>query len=263
MDYYEQHGHNVSQTCRHFDIGCQTFYRWWHRYDPRRLQSLEDDRRTRRPTHVRQPQTPPAVEGRILALRESYPRWGDRKLAVLLGREGWTISHATIGRVLALCPRRSRISTSHHHAAQASMATRAGWDLSKELLHLLRVVVQPDADDLPFRRQDRDLRNSLVQIRPQSLPWSWSPFSESRGRPSESQPISGWIGEANALMTSVQCVDKIGRIIHNDGEREAQGEIQCRHNSWGKVLAAIPWHSGRARRNKPATGNRQVDIRLQ
>ena len=50
---------------------------------------------------MRQPETPPAVEARIRALRERYPRWGDRKLAVLLRREGWTIAHATIGRVLA------------------------------------------------------------------------------------------------------------------------------------------------------------------
>jgi transposase InsO family protein len=100
MDYYEQHGHNVSQTCRHFDIGRETFYRWWRRYDPRRVQTLEDDRGTRRPQRVRQPQTPAPLEARIRALRETYPRWGDRKLAVLLGREGWTLSHATIGRVL-------------------------------------------------------------------------------------------------------------------------------------------------------------------
>lgn len=100
IDYYLQHGRNVSRTCRHFDIGRETFYRWWRRYDPRRLQSLEDDRRTRRPKRVRQPQTPPVVEGRIRGFRERYPRWGDRKLAVLLRREGWTVSHATIGRVL-------------------------------------------------------------------------------------------------------------------------------------------------------------------
>ena len=101
MDYYQAHGHNVAQTCRHFDISRQTFYRWWQRYDPRRPLSLEDDRRTRRPQHVRQPQTAPALEARIRALRETYPRWGDRKLTVLLQREGWTVAHATVGRVLA------------------------------------------------------------------------------------------------------------------------------------------------------------------
>ncbi len=100
IDYYHQHGRNVAQTCRHFDISRQTFYRWWQRYDPRRPQSLEDDRRTRRPQRVRQPQTPPALEARIRTLRETYPRWGDRKLAVLLRREGWHVAHATVGRVL-------------------------------------------------------------------------------------------------------------------------------------------------------------------
>lgn len=101
MDYYHQHGRNVSRTCRHFDISRATFYRWWRRYEPRRPQSLEDDRHTRRPRRVRQPETPPAVEARIRSLREQYPRWGDRKLAVLLRRDGIVTAHATIGRVLA------------------------------------------------------------------------------------------------------------------------------------------------------------------
>lgn len=101
MDYYDRHGQNVARTCRHFDISRETFYRWRKRYDPRRLQSLEDDRRTRFPYHVRQPQTPSSLTARIRVLRETYPRWGDRKLAVLLRREGWTIGHATVGRVLA------------------------------------------------------------------------------------------------------------------------------------------------------------------
>ena len=101
MDYYDQHGHNVARTCRHFDISRETFYRWGKRYDPSRLETLEDNRGTRRPRHVRQPETPPPLAARIRAWRETYPRWGDRKLAVLLRREGWTISHATIGRVLA------------------------------------------------------------------------------------------------------------------------------------------------------------------
>ena len=59
MDYYVTHGRNAARTCRHFDISRETFYRWWRRYDPYRLQSLEDDRRTRRPRRVRQPETPP------------------------------------------------------------------------------------------------------------------------------------------------------------------------------------------------------------
>jgi len=101
IEYHLAHGGNIAQTCRHFDISRPTFYRWWQRYDPRHLRNLEDDRRTRRPARVRQPQTPPALKSRIRALRETYPRWGDRKLAKLLEGEGWTVSHATVGRALA------------------------------------------------------------------------------------------------------------------------------------------------------------------
>jgi putative transposase len=100
IDFYERHDHNARLTCRHFGISSATFYRWWHRYDPRHLASLEDDRRTRRPHRVRQPQTAPALVTRIRALREQYPRWGKLKLAVLLRQEAWAVSASTVGRTL-------------------------------------------------------------------------------------------------------------------------------------------------------------------
>lgn len=87
MQCYLSHGRNAKQTYRHFGISSATFYRWWHRYDPRRLESLEDDWGTRRPRRVRQPQTPPELVARLRALRETFPRWGKTKLAVLLRRE--------------------------------------------------------------------------------------------------------------------------------------------------------------------------------
>src|SRR5438552_868528 len=83
MDFYEHHGRNARLTCRHFGISPDVFYRWRRRFDPRRLASLNDDPRTRRPHRVRPPQTPPAVVERIRALREEYPRWGKAKLVVL------------------------------------------------------------------------------------------------------------------------------------------------------------------------------------
>lgn len=100
MEFYEAHGRNARLTCRHFAISPATFYRWWRRYNPRRVSSLEDDLRTRRPHRVRQPQTPQELVGRLRALREGYPRWGKTKLAVLLRREGWTASASTVGRTL-------------------------------------------------------------------------------------------------------------------------------------------------------------------
>lgn len=101
MDYYMAHGRNASRTCRHFDISRETFYRWWRRFNPRDLRTLEDDRRTRRPHRVRQPQAPPELEARLRALRETYPRWGKRPLQALVRREGWRVSVSTVGRMLA------------------------------------------------------------------------------------------------------------------------------------------------------------------
>src|SRR5262249_28236865 len=88
MEFYLAHGRAVRLTCRYFGISSATFYRWWRRYDPRRLESLEDDHRTRRPHQVRPPTTPPEVVRLIRTVRERYPRWGKAKLVVLLRREG-------------------------------------------------------------------------------------------------------------------------------------------------------------------------------
>lgn len=101
MEFYLAHGRAVRLTCRHFGISSATFYRWWQRYDPRRLESLEDDRHTRRPKRVRQPLTPPEAVRLIRTVRERYPRWGKAKLAVVLRREGCQVSVSTIGRTLA------------------------------------------------------------------------------------------------------------------------------------------------------------------
>lgn len=101
IDFYLAHGGHVRFTCRHYGISTATFYRWFRRFDPRRLESLEDDRRTRRPRRVRQPQTAPALVARIRALRETYPRWGKTKLAILLQREGWRVSASTVGRTVS------------------------------------------------------------------------------------------------------------------------------------------------------------------
>ncbi|HKX16383.1 MAG TPA: integrase core domain-containing protein [bacterium] len=100
IEYYRAHGRNARLTYRHFGISSATFYRWWHRYDPRNLRTLEDDWQTRRPHAVRQPQTPPALDAAIRVLRERYPRWGKAKLRVLLRAEGWTVSESTVGRTL-------------------------------------------------------------------------------------------------------------------------------------------------------------------
>src|SRR4030067_1507204 len=90
FDSYERHNHDARFTCRHFGISPQTFYRWKRRYDPKRLETLED--RSHRPRHVRQPRYTQEEIKAVLKMREQYPRWGKDKLAVLLRAEGWNLS---------------------------------------------------------------------------------------------------------------------------------------------------------------------------
>jgi transposase InsO family protein len=97
MDYYQRHGKNARLTCRHFDISPQTFYRWLRRYNPNRLQCLEN--RSRRPRRVRRPTWSPELAQAVLELRETYPRWGKDKLAPLLREAGWSVSVSMVGRI--------------------------------------------------------------------------------------------------------------------------------------------------------------------
>src|SRR5208283_2170790 len=94
MLFYYFNGRNASRTCRRFGISRQTFYRWKRRFDRHDLSSLQE--RSHRPHQVRLPTWTSELEGRVLALRQQYPRWGKDKLAVLLRREQHTISTSMV-----------------------------------------------------------------------------------------------------------------------------------------------------------------------
>jgi putative transposase len=123
MDHYTRFG-NARLTCRHFDISAQTFYRWKRRFDPLDLTTLEDG--SHRPLRARQPETPPAVVDRILALRNERPRWGKDKLAVLLAREGIRCSASTVGRVMNRLKERG-VLVEPINVRQAREARRRRW----------------------------------------------------------------------------------------------------------------------------------------
>lgn len=84
MDYHRERG-NVLLTCRHFGIAPKTFYLWKKRYDPYRLESLEE--KSRRPKRTRQWQVNKIQEFRILTLRRKYIRYGKEKLKRLYQKE--------------------------------------------------------------------------------------------------------------------------------------------------------------------------------
>ena len=104
MTHYLQQGRKAAFTCRHFGISRQTFYRWWRRYDPHNLTTLEDH--SHRAQRLRQPTWTIAEAQAVLALRREYPRWGKDKLVVLLRRQGLRLSTSMVGRILRDLKRR-------------------------------------------------------------------------------------------------------------------------------------------------------------
>ena len=106
MDYYREHP-NVAQTCRHYGISRQTFYRWRRRYDPLDLRSLEEHSHV--PRRRRQPTWSFLLEEKILQLRLQFPRWGKDKLVVLLAREPVVVSTSMVGRILRSLKQRGRL----------------------------------------------------------------------------------------------------------------------------------------------------------
>jgi transposase-like protein len=106
MDVYRGCG-NVAQTCRHFGISRQTFYRWRKRYEPVDLRTLEE--RSHCPRRRRRPTWSFPLEEKVLTLRLQFPRWGKDKLAVLLRRQQVQVSTSMVGRILVQLKRQGRL----------------------------------------------------------------------------------------------------------------------------------------------------------
>lgn len=94
-----QGGISMAEACRRFRISRPTGYTWWARYQREGLAGLAD--RSRRPQHSPH-QTPAAMEQAVLALRDTHPSWGGRKLRAVLQRHGWSAvpSASTITEIL-------------------------------------------------------------------------------------------------------------------------------------------------------------------
>src|SRR3990170_3540345 len=78
------------------------------------VRSISAPESGRRPAHPPPPARaaagdPPDLVAVIRAAREAHPRWGKRKLAVVLRREGWSVSVSTVGRTLARLRARGRL----------------------------------------------------------------------------------------------------------------------------------------------------------
>lgn len=99
VEWHQQHGQNVSRTCRYFGISRPTFYRWQGRWEAsgHRLRSLEDQ--PNQPRRRRQRTWTPEQVAVVRALREQHPRWGKEKLQRVLPA-GVLLSVSMVGRIL-------------------------------------------------------------------------------------------------------------------------------------------------------------------
>jgi transposase-like protein len=99
IDHYIHKTYNVSLTCRHFAITRSYFYKWYKRYNPRNLSSLEN--KSHRPHRIRQATYDASLIRLIRKLRQDYPTYSSKKLAIILLRDfNLKFSHSTIGRII-------------------------------------------------------------------------------------------------------------------------------------------------------------------
>jgi putative transposase len=82
------------------DVPRSTLYRWRKRSEPH----------SRRPHRKRPRSWTRALIAAVEALRADYPMWGKAKLGPLLRAEGFTVSDATIGRILQSLVARGRVT---------------------------------------------------------------------------------------------------------------------------------------------------------
>ncbi len=90
---------SVALTCRHFGICRSYFYKWYKRFNPYNLKSLED--KSRKPHNVRSSTYDTNFISLIRKLRTDYPYLSAKKLARIVFR-GYAFSYsaATIDRII-------------------------------------------------------------------------------------------------------------------------------------------------------------------
>lgn len=99
IEHYQNKTSNVSLTCRHYSISRSYFYKWYARYNPKNLASLENQ--TTRPRRVRPATYNASFVNLIRKLRTDYPSYSAKKLARIVFRDyDETYSAATIGRII-------------------------------------------------------------------------------------------------------------------------------------------------------------------
>lgn len=100
FDFYFTHNKNISLTCRHFGISRDTFYLWKKRFNPRQLQTLEFDTKSRRPNRVREMTTPQWLQERIYDIRLNDLEKSKYEIQAQLKDEGIDVGRKCIEKVI-------------------------------------------------------------------------------------------------------------------------------------------------------------------
>ncbi len=114
FDYYYSHNLNASLTCRYFGISRDTFYTWKRRFNPRYLQSLEFDTKTKKPHHVREMTTPQWIQKRIYDIRLNDPEKSKYEIQAELKDEGIITGQTAIQKVIKRYPELSNAQHKKH-----------------------------------------------------------------------------------------------------------------------------------------------------
>jgi len=142
IDYYLS-CRNVSLTCRHYGVSRSYFYKWYTRFNPRYLASLES--KSCRPHNVRPATYNITFVGLIRKLRTDYPYLSAKKLAHIVWRD-YSISYSasTIGRIIKRFGLyfRAVIIASKNRAKRAKQAwkRRKPYNLQRNAVSPRRVV---------------------------------------------------------------------------------------------------------------------------
>ena len=99
MGHYKKY-RSARLTCRHFGISPDTFYLWKRRFDPNNLESLEDDKKNRRPKAIRKPRYTFMQIEAVRKLKLENPKAGKVVITKLLREKSFKLSMATVGRIL-------------------------------------------------------------------------------------------------------------------------------------------------------------------
>lgn len=99
IEHYLNITHNVNLTCRHYAISRSYFYKWFKRYNPKNIASLES--KSTRPNNVRPATYDYDFVAIIRRLRTERPSYSAKKLARIVFRDyDYSYSAATIGRII-------------------------------------------------------------------------------------------------------------------------------------------------------------------